>query len=157
MREYHHLTDSERRSTDIAACDELLRLLRLHHSAETPEATPEPALADKASADFPTISGSFTGRWRTAPTYGVKLRLKATPRRMKEIIATVSRQTGVSAEDILSRKQHRHIVGARHLVMWIAHDEANYSMPEIGRALNRDHTTVLSGIQKMRRLYEQRS
>lgn len=63
---------------------------------------------------------------------------------IKQIIACVSRQTGVSEANIMEDRRSPEYVIARHMVYWLA-IEAGYSYAGAGRALNRDHTTVLSG------------
>ncbi len=68
------------------------------------------------------------------------------------IVAEVSEATGISATDIMGTRKWAQISAARQMVYYIAHRNG-MSLPEIGRAFGRDHTTVLHGInaEKARR------
>lgn len=63
---------------------------------------------------------------------------------IKQIIACVSRQTGVSDAMIMGDRRSQKYVLARQMVYWLA-IEAGYSYAGAGRALERDHTTILNG------------
>jgi len=63
---------------------------------------------------------------------------------IKQIIACVARQTGVSDALIIGDRRSQKYVLARHMVYWLA-IEAGYSYAGAGRALERDHTTILNG------------
>lgn len=63
------------------------------------------------------------------------------------IAAKVAEMTGVSVKRILSRSRFKRDAHARQLVMYMA-SKAGYSSPVIGRALGRDHSSVLSGIRR---------
>lgn len=60
---------------------------------------------------------------------------------VRDIIASVSAETGISAKDITGPARFAHIVRARDIVCLRAH-EAGRTYPQIARVLNRDHTTV---------------
>jgi chromosomal replication initiator protein len=66
------------------------------------------------------------------------------------MIAEVARVTGHAVEELTGRDRTDGIVKVRQHAMLLAH-QAGYSMPQIGRAFNRDHTTVLEGIRHARR------
>lgn len=55
------------------------------------------------------------------------------------------RQFNVSMTGLMSRCQVRHVVHARHAVMWLAY-KAGHAMGTIGEALNRDRTAVVHGV-----------
>ena len=44
----------------------------------------------------------------------------------------------------------RRITRPRHIAMYLAREVSQNSLPRIGQWLNRDHTTILYGIRKMR-------
>jgi chromosomal replication initiation ATPase DnaA len=67
-----------------------------------------------------------------------------------EVVAYVEYLTGVSRGRILSRSRDRNTARARQMVMWKARQKG-YSLTAIGRALNRDHTSVLHGIRVINR------
>ena len=50
-------------------------------------------------------------------------------------------------EDIRGRRQSRAFSYPRQEMMWLMHKGLNWSLPTIGRTINRDHTTVLHGIR----------
>lgn len=65
--------------------------------------------------------------------------------KMRDIIAQVSRATGVSADAILGDSRVANIAAARQMVMSIAQRQG-MSTTRIGKLLQRDHTTVMHGI-----------
>jgi chromosomal replication initiator protein len=67
------------------------------------------------------------------------------------IVALVSREMSVPELDILSERRNAPAVLARHTVMWLARHATTLSLPGIGRALGRDHTTVLHGVWRIER------
>jgi chromosomal replication initiator protein len=74
------------------------------------------------------------------------------PRRIKieDILKVVSRQFGVTRNDLLSPRRHRSVVWPRQIGMYLAKQMTSRSLPEIGRRFgNRDHTTVLHAIRKI--------
>lgn len=65
------------------------------------------------------------------------------------VLSEVSRETGISAVDIMSQRRSPRVVQARHKVMWRLRHETEWSTPRIGKFLgDRDHTTILSGIRR---------
>ena len=65
-------------------------------------------------------------------------------KRMDEIILAVSKKYDISREDILSAKRNKEIAIARHICVYIARTITTLSQAQIGKALNRDRTTVIS-------------
>lgn len=62
------------------------------------------------------------------------------------IVDRVAQETGVPSGLILSDTRAKHVVDARWLAFFAAR-EAGFSLKHIGRAMGRDHTTVLHGIR----------
>src|SRR6185437_14914972 len=58
------------------------------------------------------------------------------------------RITGTPQTDVLSRRRGTGL-RARMLAMWLARHRTRHSFPEIGRALERDHTTVMYGVERV--------
>ena len=56
----------------------------------------------------------------------------------------MSKKYGVSREDILSTKRTKEIVEPRHLIVYIALKTTKLSKVQIGNAINRDRTTLVS-------------
>jgi chromosomal replication initiator protein len=58
-----------------------------------------------------------------------------------------------SARDIRSPRRAQPLARARHLIAYLAHEYAGFSLPALGQALgNRDHTTVLHSVRKAKEL-----
>lgn len=70
------------------------------------------------------------------------------------IINIVSDHMNVPYNDIISSKRSQSIATARQIVMYLCRKYlANYSLKQIGQALGgRDHSTVLSGVEKIKSL-----
>lgn len=69
------------------------------------------------------------------------------------IISEVSGYYDVSLDAIKSNRRHRRIVEARHMVMYILKKKTDMSLRVIGEMLgDRDHTTVIHGINAVKRL-----
>jgi len=70
-------------------------------------------------------------------------------RTMADIIADVSRRTGVPVIEIRGLSRFKSISHARQIFMAEAYATGRFSLPQIGRFLGgRDHTTILSGIRR---------
>lgn len=66
------------------------------------------------------------------------------------ILSTVADFTGVSVTEIIGDKRGRAIVEPRHIVMYLARELTDASLPKIGERLGgRDHTTVLHAVDKI--------
>lgn len=68
---------------------------------------------------------------------------------LRALVADASRQTGASVSEIMSERRTGLIARARGRVICGLHNRG-YSASAIGRALNRDHSTVLHWIRKGR-------
>lgn len=74
------------------------------------------------------------------------------------IMATVAEFYGVTESDLQSKRRSKEITYPRHMAMYLAREETNASLPEIGSMLGgRDHTTVLYGCDKMTHAIERDS
>ena len=56
---------------------------------------------------------------------------------------------GISQLDLLSRRRGRVQARPRQVAMWLARHATPCSLPEIGRAFDRDHTTVMHAIRQV--------
>jgi len=73
-----------------------------------------------------------------------------------QIIEDVAQFYNLETKDLLGRRRSKDIVTARQMAMYLAREETNASLPQIGRALGgRDHTTVLHGYGKIRAQVEE--
>ncbi|WP_026495448.1 chromosomal replication initiator protein DnaA [Butyrivibrio sp. WCD3002] len=69
------------------------------------------------------------------------------------IISTVCEQYGIKQDDITSKKRNKEIVLPRQIIMYLCREYTDAPLEEIGRALGKkDHTTVMSGINKIKDL-----
>ena len=66
---------------------------------------------------------------------------------INEIVAQVADLTCLPATEIMGRSRKAPIAQARHLV-WLVAQRQGMSLTQIGRAFDRDHTTVLHGIRQ---------
>lgn len=65
------------------------------------------------------------------------------------LVEAVSMETGIPVESIRGRAQHEHVMTARRLV-YFATPEVGLSLSEMGRYLNRCHSTICKVIQSHR-------
>lgn len=66
------------------------------------------------------------------------------------VIAGVCRHLGVSAAAMVSRARAPRVLSyARHLSMYLLHQDAGLSMNEIGRLLMKDRTSVYEGVRRV--------
>jgi chromosomal replication initiator protein len=65
------------------------------------------------------------------------------------ILTAVARYFGIKADDLKGKARHKQIVGPRHVAMYLLREDGHLSTPEVGRLLNRDHTTVLHGLKQV--------
>lgn len=69
--------------------------------------------------------------------------------RVKEIALAVAAETSLPISAIYGTSRVHDIVMARQLVMYLAHLDG-LSYPAIGKAMNRDHTTVMAAVKRER-------
>ncbi len=62
----------------------------------------------------------------------------------EKIISKVAVKYGVDYNDILSKKKTSEITKARHMCVYLMRKILDMSYPNIGKKLNRDHTTIMS-------------
>jgi chromosomal replication initiator protein len=71
-----------------------------------------------------------------------------------EIEAVVSSFFGVTPADIHSSRRTRTVSAARAVTMLLARRHTQMSFPEIGRAIGKNHSSVVLGVQRMEKLLE---
>jgi chromosomal replication initiation ATPase DnaA len=67
---------------------------------------------------------------------------------ISEIQALVGARHLLCVSDLLSRRRARWVARPRQLAMWLSRHLTPCSLPEIGHAFDRDHTTVMHGIAR---------
>ncbi len=66
-----------------------------------------------------------------------------------KIFRTVSEALGVPVEEIKGRRRTREIAAARHACTYLLKKLTDLPLVDIGRALDRDHATVINSLKKM--------
>ena len=75
--------------------------------------------------------------------------------RSQEITTLVANFFGMPSEEINSHTRVYKYTMARHVCFYLMRRIGGYSFTQIGRAFNRDHTSVISGVDKIERLISQ--
>ena len=74
---------------------------------------------------------------------------------LKDIIKVVAEHYNLKVSDLTGTRRTKHIVQPRQMAIYLAKNLTTRSMPDIGRAFNRDHTTVIHSIRRMDKLLKQ--
>lgn len=82
--------------------------------------------------------------------------LNAVDRRVTvdEILHKVAERYNLRTAELLSKRRDRSIARPRQIAMYLAKVLTTKSLPEIGRAFDRDHTTVIHAVKKVEELCE---
>lgn len=75
--------------------------------------------------------------------------LPTRPGDVDTIVDVVARSYGLAPVDIMGTRRQSHIVAARHVAQYLARRITGMSFPELGRAFNRDHSTIIHGWQRV--------
>ena len=71
-----------------------------------------------------------------------------TPRqRNLDAIAEIAQAHLYTVEDIIGPRRFKHLVTVRRKCIWMLRDKG-YSTTEIGRIMNRDHSSIVVALQK---------
>src|SRR6185436_20333797 len=65
------------------------------------------------------------------------------------VIEAVCRRTGATPSELRGRSRNRQIAYARHLAMYLLRQDAEKAVADIARLFDRDHSTVLGGIDRI--------
>lgn len=68
------------------------------------------------------------------------------------IIRTTAQAYGFSVDDVLSASRRQPLVLCRQISMYLCRELTDLSLPKIGDHFNRDHTTVLHSVEKVKRI-----
>ena len=68
------------------------------------------------------------------------------------IMRTTASAYGFSVEDVLSPSRRQPLVLCRQISMYLCRELTDLSLPKIGQAFQRDHTTVLHSVDKVKRI-----
>ena len=64
-----------------------------------------------------------------------------------KIFATVYKKYGITKEEITGQRRTKEIAMARHVTAYLIRNITEMSLPNIGKVLGRDYTTVISSIE----------
>ena len=79
------------------------------------------------------------------------------PITINRIVDEVSRTTGVSVEDIYSKKRNAEVSDARKMCFYIIREVTNISYEDIGKEFNQNHSTVIYNVNKLSAILKQNS
>ena len=71
-----------------------------------------------------------------------------------EVLSIISQQCSVSSGKILTRIREREVIDARHMYIAVMRHIFRYPVTEIGRMVDRDHTTILDSLKKFTSRYQ---
>ena len=117
----------------------------------------EAAKADQANASPGTIEALdrlATALARRAQLHRDQAQLHRPSRKVRyspeiaTIAAAAARCAGLKVAHLVGQGRATSVVRARRVAMWIAH-ERGFSYSEIGRALQRDHSTVMASVRAL--------
>jgi len=78
------------------------------------------------------------------------LMVRPTTVTLDELIITVADFYSISRDDLLGRGRNKELAHPRQVVMYLAREELQLTLPQIGESLGgRDHTTVIYGVEKI--------
>lgn len=66
-----------------------------------------------------------------------------------KILTVVAKKNGLRPEDLKSKKRQENIAKARHVAIYIVRHLTSLPLQSIGQIFNRDHSTVMSSIEKV--------
>jgi len=70
----------------------------------------------------------------------------------RTILREVAEKHGVLIEDIVGRRRQAKFMKARREACWRLYNETLWSLPKIGRFLNKDHTSILAAVRRCEKL-----
>ena len=76
------------------------------------------------------------------------------PVTVEKIVTEVSRTYNIPSEDIFSKKKSAEIAKARQISIYIVHKVMGLSSTDIGKKFNKDHTTILYTVDKIKKLLQ---
>jgi chromosomal replication initiator protein len=159
-------------TTDIQPPDIETRLAILRKNAEyAPLPVPEPVLgfiADRVVNNIRELEGALTRVTAYAALTHQQITLDmaadvlqdlvSTDRHAQitpsQIIAATAASFGVSVGDVEGASRRQPLARARQVAMYLCRELTDLSLPKIGDHFGRDHTTVLHGVNTVKRLMQ---
>jgi len=69
---------------------------------------------------------------------------------LSSLIPAVTAVFKVNRDELLSRRRQRYLVTPRHVLFALAYKYTVYTLPRLGYMFDRDHTTILHAVDKIR-------
>jgi chromosomal replication initiator protein len=156
--------------TDIQPPDVETRLAILKRNAEfAPRPVPLPVLeyiAGLVSDNIRELEGALTRvtAWSALNRRDIDLETaqrvlrdivtaeEVAPLGPEAIIRNTAASFGFSVDDVLSASRRQPLVLCRQVAMYLCRELTDLSLPKIGEHFNRDHTTVLHSVEKVKRI-----
>ncbi|MBV9603053.1 MAG: chromosomal replication initiator protein DnaA [Chloroflexi bacterium] len=144
-----------------------IAILRSKVSTSTPAAVPPDVLdfiAQKVQSNIRELEGSLNRLLAHARHMQQPVTVELAARALRDLVApgpssgsvtptaillAVARFYGINADELKGKSRHKQVVRPRQIAMFLLHEDAHLSTPDIGRLLNRDHTTVLHALKQI--------
>lgn len=72
------------------------------------------------------------------------------PERIVKLEEVIAKAANISIDDLTSDSRSPAIAEARQVLWTVAYDEMSYSYPMLASYYQKDHTTIIHGVSKMR-------
>lgn len=122
---------------------------------EPPIPAPQPAEKTHQRPRLPVVgySTKITGQF-AQPAYPVACDIIKKPSRpsVLTILYVTARAYGLTFNDLISARRTQNVVRPRQVAAYLAKKLTLRSLPQIGRTMHRDHTTVLVSVRKIDQL-----
>lgn len=76
--------------------------------------------------------------------------MKQLPPRIKELEVTIAKAAGLKVKELRKEMRDRSLVNARAMIWFVAHDLMGYTSVTLARLFDRDHTTILHHVNRLR-------
>ena len=83
-----------------------------------------------------------------------KKQLEETPITNDLIVSAIKEVLSIEVEDLQSRERFRTLVNARYIYAFFARTLLGSSLSEIGKFINRDHTTIMHALKCYKDFYD---
>ena len=104
----------------------------------------------------PQVNPAFTAFLAavTAEAFDGRFVPSAPPLRpFRDVVVAMCADAGVGHADLVGQRRDRRITGLRHELYWLGAVEHGLSLPQVGRRLQRDHTSVLHGLRRVNAVF----
>lgn len=143
--EMHARYIESRRRLGIGASVETPRARLAPLLRSEPSEQPPPPRDDLRPAEIEALADALMRRMHEDDD-GDVARLPR-PLMLADIVAAVARRHGMSSRDLMSERRTAPVVKARQRAVWLCRRMTLRALPAIGRAVRRDHTTVIHSIR----------